>query len=207
MMTILSCALKKHQPGGAGSSVKKERGDGSSWWTTIHGSDQVEGESPATPKMTGNEPPVTPKTMTGNRLINVEELASVGSLSSSSTTSSARAEMALDDFVTYLQENGVINGITVQQHLQNWKEGRGKELLDSSFATMSKIPFELHESRTGMASRFSWKCMSNEEYEYNRDAKIWSIQKKRKSTQLNTRKTCLVPHNLKRICALSSQCR
>jgi hypothetical protein len=162
-MMTLSSALKKLQPGGAGGCAKKERGDGSSWWMTIHGSDPVEGE-----------PPVTPK-MTGNRLINVEELASVGTLCCSSSSSSTRTEAALDDFMTYLQENGAIDGITVQQHLQNWKEVRGKELLDSSYAT-SKIPFKLHKSCTGIASRLSWKCTSNE---YDHDAEIWFIPKKK----------------------------
>jgi hypothetical protein len=115
-MPSLSCALKKLQSGGAGGRATRDGGDGSAWWT-VHGNDPVE------------EVPVTTK-ITGNRLIDVEELAAVGTLSYSST-SSTRTEATLDDFVAYLQENGAIDGIIVQQHLQNWKEGRGKELLDS----------------------------------------------------------------------------
>jgi hypothetical protein len=157
----LSCGLKKLQSGGAGSCATQDGGYGSAWWT-IHGNDPVEGE------------PVTPK-ITGNRLIDVEELASVGTLICSST-SSTRTEAALDDFAAYLQENGAIDGITVQQHLQNWKEGRGKELLDSY---ARKIPFKLHESHTGMASSFSRKCTSGE---YDRDAEIWFILKRCRDT-------------------------
>jgi hypothetical protein len=72
----------------------------------------------------------------------------------------------LDDFAAYLEENGANPRITIQQHLQSWKEGRGKELLDSS---ARKMPLALQESRTGIASSFSWKCASDE---YNCDTEI-----------------------------------
>jgi hypothetical protein len=76
--------------------------------------------------------------ITGNRLIDVEALAAGSTLSYSSIIST-RTEAALDDFVAYLQENAAINDFTT--HLQNWKEGRGKELLDSD---VKKTPLELH---------------------------------------------------------------
>jgi hypothetical protein len=96
IMMPLSCALKKLQSGGAGGRATRDGGDGSAWWT-VPGNDPVEGE------------PMTPK-ITGNRLIDVEDLAAVGT-----------------------------------------------QLLDSY---VKKIPLELHESRTGIASSFSWKCTS-----------------------------------------------
>jgi hypothetical protein len=166
----LSCALRKLQSGGAGGRATRDQGDASVWWTN-HVNDPVEGES------------VTHK-ITGNRLIDVEALAAVSTLSYSSI-SSTRTEAALDDFVTYLQENGAIDGITTQQHLQNWKEGRGKELLDSD---VKKIPLELHESRTGIASSFSWKCTSESN---GHDDDIWFIPKK----MLGKRDTSIRSHS------------
>jgi len=157
---------EKAPVGGAGSRATQDDGDGSAWWTN-HGNDPVEGES------------VTPK-ITGNRLINFEALAAGNSTSSTRIT-----EAALDDFLAYLQENGAIDGITAQQHLQNWKEGRGKELLDSD---VKKIPLELHESRTGIASSFSWKCTSESN---GHDDDIWFIPKK----MLGKRDTSIRSHS------------
>jgi hypothetical protein len=75
--------------------------------------------------------------ITGNHLVSVEELTSIGTISSScSSAGGSTTKAALDDFAVYLQENmGTMTGITSQQQhlIQNWKDGRGKELLDCNF--------------------------------------------------------------------------
>jgi hypothetical protein len=95
--------------GGAAGRVNREQGDSCDWWT-IDGEDPAE-EEPMIKKITAGPPvnvqepvtPVTPK-ISGNRLIDIEELvASIGALSSvSSSTSSEKTEVALDDFAAYL---------------------------------------------------------------------------------------------------------
>jgi hypothetical protein len=156
----LSRERKELQPGGAGGRHTKDRGNGLAW--SLDNDDSKDSN------------PVTPN-ITGNRLVSVEELTSIGTISSCcSSAGGSTTETALDDFAAYLQENtGTMNGITAQQHLQNWKEGRGKELLDCN--SMRKMPFMLHESRTGIASTFSWQRDGGDEY-HDRD--IWLIPKK-----------------------------